>query len=575
VDLLLKDALVYSSAYRCFLSASVAIKDGKVLYVGSDANALDHICPDATQSLDNCWLIPGLIDIHMHIESSMISPSIFAHTVLRHGTTTCVAEPHEIANVFGVEGINEFMRMTPTNELDSADIFFGIPSSVPSTDLEDAGSSVTPDDVRNLMENPRVRCLGEVMDCQTVVKDPSSRAAQVVRAALNSRLTPIIEGHVPGFTGLELARILYAGIDSDHCEQTPERMRERFEMGMFVEIQDKSCSPAVIEWLAEHPQLAGLWSFVTDDVMADRLCIDHLAGVVRHAIKLGLSVENAIYGATTSPAMRMDLRDRGKIAPGRLADFVVLDDLSSFHVKDVYRLGHLVCREDSDNNVVRHDFPKKYYLSVHLEPLSKQNFELYAPTDAKDSVCVRVMKIQRLSTFTCEQHRILPIRDGRVCWKDTNDLVLAQVFERHHKTGLVGTALLSGCCLHRGAVATTWAHDHHNLLVIGCDEHDMAVAANAVISFQGGIAVVENGAVVAKMPLQVAGILTEVPLKVAGTQLSKVTYALKNLGWSNANPIMSMGTVALPVSPELKVTDRGLIDVRSGSITSLFINKKE
>ena len=572
-DLLLTGALVFESAWRRFRPASVAVEAGRVLYVGSDKAALDQIAADEVRDFSGRWLIPGLVDIHMHIESSMVTPPVFLRAALAHGTTTCVAEPHEIANVFGVEGIREFIRLSPSGDLTRADALFGVPSSVPSTDLEDAGAAVTPAEVAELMRDPRVQCLGEVMDCRTVSTRPDSRAAAVVRAAQGARRGAIIEGHVPAFMGLDLARILYAGVDSDHCEQTPERLRERIEMGMFVEVQYKSVTQDVVDWLSERPQLAGLWSFVTDDVMADQLVDDHLARVVRRAISLGMPAEEAVFAATGSPAERMELRDRGRIAPGRLADFVVLDSLEDFHVAEVYRSGQRL-EADGGAETTRHDFPERYYTSVHLSPRDEQDFALAAPAGAAsgEMVRVRTMEIQPRSTFTPEAIREVSVRDGHVCWKEAG-LALARVFERHHQTGKVGTALLSGACLTHGAVASTWVHDHHNLLVIGRDEKDMQIAANAVIEAQGGLAVVEDGQVVASMPLPVAGILTEAPLAEAGARLSEVTAALKRLGWGNANPVMSVCTIALPVSPELKVTDQGLVDVRKGQLVSLFVEE--
>ena len=574
-DLLLTGALVYESALRRFRPASVAVEAGRILYVGSDEAALAQIAPDEVRDLAERWLIPGLIDIHMHIESSMVTPPVFLRAALSHGTTTCVAEPHEIANVFGVAGIREFIRLAPGDDPTRADVFFGVPSSVPSTGLETAGAAVTADDVRALMADPRVRCLGEVMDCRSVVEEPEGRAAGVVRAAAEGARDAIIEGHVPALTGLDLARVLYAGVDSDHCEQTPERLRDRIEMGMFVEVQAKSCTPEVVGWLAERPQVAGTWAFVTDDVMADRLVDDHLAAVVRRAVALGLPVEEAVYAATTSPAARMNLRDRGRICPGRRADLVVLDDLAGFHVAGVYRAGRLLTEGvEGAAEPARRDFPEPYYRSVHLTSLSPEDFALAAPAGAAGTVRARTMEVQPLSTFTPEVVRELPVRDGRVGWRAPGDLALARVFERHHGTGNVGTALLSGCCLTRGAVASTWVHDHHNLLVVGCDEKDMALAANAAIEAQGGVFVVEDGQVVAQMPLPVAGILTEDPLPVAGARLRAVTEALRRLGWGNASPVMSLCTIALPVSPALKVTDRGLVDVRAGRLVDLFVGEE-
>lgn len=573
-DLLLQGAQVFDSAYRCFRTASVAILDGRILYAGTDEEVLKQIEPQEVADLSGRWVIPGLIDIHMHIESSMVTPPVFLKAALQHGTSTCIAEPHEIANVFGTEGIEEFIRLAPADDPEHAEVFFGAPSSVPSTDLEDAGAAVTPEDISFLMKNPRVRCLGEVMDCRTVISEPQSRAARVVKAAEASRTVPIIEGHVPAFLGLDLARILYAGIDSDHCEQTPERMRQRFEMGMFVEVQLKSVTKENIAYLAAHPELTGLWSFVTDDVMADQLQHDHLARVVRQAISYGLDPASAIIAATSSPAVRMDLRDRGRIAPGRLADLVVLDSLEGFHVASVIHRGCWVDRDSADTSS-RHDFPERYYESIHLAPRTLDDFVLSAPKGAGAAVRVHTMEIQERSTFTPDRIRELPVEEGHIAWKRSGDLALARVFERHHGLGLSGTALLSGACLKEGAVASTWVHDHHNLLVVGVDEEDMVLAANSVIARQGGLVVVRDGKIVAEMPLPVAGILTEDPLPLAAERLAAVTRALRDQGWGNSNPVMSLCTIALPVSPALKVTDRGLVDVRQAKLVDLVLPEGE
>ena len=573
-DLLLQGAQVFDSAYRCFRTASVAILDGRILYAGTDEEVLKQIEPQEVADLSGRWVIPGLIDIHMHIESSMVTPPVFLKAALQHGTSTCIAEPHEIANVFGTEGIEEFIRLAPADDPEHAEVFFGAPSSVPSTDLEDAGAAVTPEDISFLMKNPRVRCLGEVMDCRTVISEPQSRAARVVKAAEASRTVPIIEGHVPAFLGLDLARILYAGIDSDHCEQTPERMRQRFEMGMFVEVQLKSVTKESIAYLAAHPELTGLWSFVTDDVMADQLQHDHLARVVRQAISYGLDPASAIIAATSSPAVRMDLRDRGRIAPGRLADLVVLDSLEGFHVASVIHRGCWVDRDSADTSS-RHDFPERYYESIHLAPRTLDDCVLSAPKGAGAAVRVHTMEIQERSTFTPDRIRELPVEEGHIAWKRSGDLALARVFERHHGLGLSGTALLSGACLKEGAVASTWVHDHHNLLVVGVDEEDMVLAANSVIARQGGLVVVRDGKIVAEMPLPVAGILTEDPLPLAAERLAAVTRALRDQGWGNSNPVMSLCTIALPVSPALKVTDRGLVDVRQAKLVDLVLPEGE
>jgi adenine deaminase len=252
----------------------------------------------------------------------------------------------------------------------------------------------------------------------------------------------------------------------------------------------------------------------------------------------------------------------------------VLDSLEGFHVASVIHRGCWVDRDSADTSS-RHDFPERYYESIHLAPRTLDDFVLSAPKGAGAAVRVHTMEIQKSSTFTPDVVRELPVKDGRIDWKGTGGLALARVFERHHGLGLSGTALLSGACLKEGAVASTWVHDHHNLLVVGVDEDDMVLAANAVIARQGGLVVVRDGKIVAEMPLPVAGILTEDPLPLAAQRLAAVTRALKDQGWGNSNPVMSLCTIALPVSPALKVTDRGLVDVRQGKLVDLVLPEGE
>lgn len=295
---------------------------------------------------------------------------------------------------------------------------------------------------------------------------------------------------------------------------------------------------------------------------------------MRQAISYGLDPASAIIAATSSPAACMDLRDRGRIAPGRLADLVVLDSLEGFHVASVMHRGCWVDRDSADTSS-RHDFPERYYESIHLAPRTLDDFVLSAPGGAGAAVKVHTMEIQERSTFTPDRIRELPVEEGRIAWKRPGDLALARVFERHHHLGLSGTALLSGACLKEGAVASTWVHDHHNVLVVGVDEEDMVLAANSVIAHQGGLVVACGGKIVAEMPLPVAGILTEDPLPLAAERLAAVTRALKDQGWGNSNPVMSLCTIALPVSPALKVIDRGLVDVCQAKLVDLVLPEED
>lgn len=558
-DLLLTGGLVYNSSFKCFFKGILAIKNGRILYVGDETDKI------SSPIIINCkgkWLVPGLIDIHMHIESSMVTPKAFSDAAIINGVTTCVAEPHEIANIFGIDGIKRFISMSSDCDVD---IFYGVPSSVPSTQFETTGAALIPDDYKELMGFDRVKCLGEVMDCFNVINNDDSIINKIIRKVKEYDKSSIIEGHCPRFMGLDLQKILYMGVDSDHTQQTPETMMERIRTGMFVEIQEKTLTKDIAKVIIDN-SIDGLFSFVTDDVMADDFVNGHLSKIVRLALKLGIPVERAIYAATKSPADRMNFRDRGTLSAGKIADILVIDDIESFNISSVYKNGMLV--EPNKTTPDSGTFPECYYNSVNLPALSLDDFKFNTDKNYTRVLC-RVMNTNEKSTFTEETEELLDVENGEVIYSKAG-LRLVKVFERHKGTGNVATGLIAGSCLKRGAVATTYAHDHHNLLVIGENENDMVLAANTVINNNGGICVADNGEISAFINLPVGGILSDKSVSETGKELAKVVKALKNQGYRSINPIMSLCTVSLPVSPALKITDMGLVDVNNGKIVDLI-----
>lgn len=563
VSFILKDAMVYNSVYKKFLKNSIAVKDDKIFYVGND-----EINKLSSKEIINCqgkWIIPGLIDIHLHIESSMVTPKSFSKAIIKNGITSCVAEAHEIANVFGKSGVEYFMNVSSDCK---ADIFYASPSSVPSTRFETTGGVITIEDSIELIKSQKLKCLGEVMDCYSILNDENSRTLNFI-TELNGNIPDlIIEGHCPKFVGLELAQILYAGVNSDHTIQTPETIKARAEAGMFLEIQEKSITKENIDFLNEN-QFSEYFCFVTDDVMADDFKNGHLRKIIKKAVEYGMTIEDAIYASTKTPANRMNLRDRGFIAPGKLADLVIIDDINTLSVGIVYKNGKI---EYSKNDVSeeisnKKEFPDEYYKSVHLDLLKESDFDFFV--DADKAKC-RVMEINSLSTFTNEIEKTIKVVDKKLDYENTEDVCLVKVFERHKNTGNQGIGFISGTCIKNGAVATTYAHDHHNLLVVGKNKEDMMIASNMVIENNGGICVVNNKEVMGFVDLPVAGIISEEPVEIVGEKLRKVTQALETLGWDNLNPIMSLCTISLPVSPMLKITDLGLIDVKNGKVVDVI-----
>lgn len=570
-DLLIRNAQVFNSGLKQFFKQDVAVKDGKFLYIA------DHVASnmaDAVVEGEGQWLVPGLIDCHMHIESSMTTAAAFSDAVIPHGVTTVIAEPHEIANVFGMDGIQALLQ---DGEACVLDIRLAIPSSVPSTNeaLETTGGVIGLEEIRELLQDPRTICLGEIMNCKELIETPKSKTAQLVALCRQLRPDLPIEGHCPAFMDWELSQIIYAGVTADHTEQTPERMAARIKNGMFVQLQRKTLRPENIAYVQEND----LWehiAIVTDDTMPHALATEgHLDVLVRKAIELGVSPENAIYVTTLTPARRMRLFDRGMIALGRLADFLLLDDLHSFSIAATYRQGVKVYERKS-NYLKKSEgkaFPQAFYHSVNVPPLTEADFTIQMDVEEGLALC-KVMVVQDGTTFIQESTAEIPVVHGELQWEDS-PYALAMVFERHGKTkGSKGYALVGGNALQKGAAATTYAHDHHNLLVLGQNKVDMVVAANQVIAAQGGYAVAYHQAIQAFAPLPIAGILYDGPVETLGAQMQAVVTALTKLGYRHSNIIMSLSTLGLPVSPYLKVTNRGLVDVKKQEIVDPIIRIK-
>ncbi|MDL2271765.1 amidohydrolase family protein [Desulfovibrio sp. OttesenSCG-928-I05] len=571
VDLLITNAKVFNVYRRMFMDWDVAVKDGKIFYCGKETDALD---PAEVIDAAGKWLVPGLIDIHMHIESSMITPQAFAWAIARDGVTTIVSEPHEIANVAGARGIQAMMdHLAVAGEAGGiVDILYAIPSSVPATDLETTGGRIDAAETAALMRNPNVVCLGEVMNFHDTVSADETRTRRIIHTVKALDESMPIEGHCPRILGLDLARMLYAGVDSDHCDQTAERTMARVEQGMFVEIQYKSLLPEVIECV-EKNGLQEHCCLVTDDTMPDMLLTEgQLSRVYRKAVETGLSVENALYMATYTPARRMRLVDRGAVAPGKLADFVLLDDPARFTVNAVYKNGkciHSTANPLQEPTVT--PFPQDFYNSVKLSPLCDADFSPRVDAPDGDATFRLIIRSDKL-TMVEEGTVTLPVASGEIAWEGSGTALLA-CFERYGKGGGRAYGFVSGTGIKRGAMASTLSHDHHNLMVMGHNKADMVLAANLLIEKQGGYVVVENGKLLAFAPLTIGGILSPKPLSGAAADLAAVRAAMETLGETHVNPLMAFSVLGLAVSPNLKLTDKGLVRVREGRLVSLLADK--
>lgn len=568
-DLLIKNVKVYNSYMKCFRPADVYVQEGRIFYV--DIRREGTLSPNEVLDGSGYLMLPGFIDIHMHIESSMMTPVSFGERAASCGVTTLVSEPHEIANVMGVQGIHEMINGAKDSPID---IFYGIPSSVPSTNesLETTGGIIGFEEMKHLMREEGVVCVGEIMNYRQIVKGTEMEITKFLDYLREEEPQAVIEGHCPSLTGLDLAKFLYRGIDGDHTEHTLEEIRQRFENGMFVELQEKMLKPEILDYIIEN-NLFEHCCFVTDDTMADALLEKgQLNYIVKKAVEMGFPLKEAVYCASYTPARRMNLRDRGALAPGKKADFQLVKEeaVSDFEPDLVFKDGKEIFRKGSGGRQLKpYGFPTGFYHSVRLERIEPEDLEPKIQT-MDGPVQVRVIEVSDGRTQTREKLVSMEVEKGRLKWQGTG-CMLAAVLERHGKNGNVGYGFVTGDCLKRGAAATTYYHDHHNLMVIGADPEDMLIAARRLIELQGGICTVENGQVTAELPLPVCGILSELPADDIGRMLGQVRRSLEGLGYEHYNPIMSLCTLGLPVSPALKLTDVGLVDVEKGEVVNLVM----
>ena len=549
VHLLIKNAKVFNSYLKKFISANVAVKDGKFYYI--DRKQDTDLQTDNVIDAKGSYMIPGLTDIHMHIESSMATPAFFGKCAGENGVTTVVSEPHEMANVKGIRGILEMISAAKNAPID---IFYGIPSSVPSTSekLETTGGIIDCSAMKHLLEEKDVVCVGEIMNYRQIIRENDLEISRFLEYLKKDHPGYVIEGHCPSLLDLDLAKFLYLGINGDHTEHTLEEVKQRIENGMFFEIQDKMLKPEILEYICQN-QLYEYCSFVTDDTMADVLYEQGpLNAVVQKAIDMGFPMEQAIYCATYTPCQRMHFYDRGAIAPGKLADFMLLKDPSVLKPEAVFKNGVPIYAKDEPQL-----------------PLSASTYEFQ-----EGYATVRVIEINPDRTHTTEKLVEMPVKAGKICWENSGCL-LAMVVERHGKNGNIGYGFLTGSCLKKGTVATTYFHDHHNLFVAGSSPDDMLFAVNRIRELQGGFLTVKDGRILSELALPVCGLLSEKSIRENGLALKAVRKSLTDLGYVHNNPIMSVATLGLPVSPALKLTDKGLVDVKKGEIVPLIVNTKK
>jgi len=551
-DLLLKNARILDVFSGSFFEGDVAVCDGLITGFGAAAAR-------ETLDLDGAWLIPGLIDAHMHIESTQLSPVELARAILPHGTTTVIADPHEIANVLGLSGIRYMLEATKNLPLE---VYVMAPSCVPATHLETSGASISSSDIEQILTWERILGLGEVMNYPGVINlDPEMVAK--LRAA---RGRPI-DGHAPALSGPDLWAYVISGPRTDHECTTLAEAQEKLRAGMHILIREGTATrnlDALLPLLT--PTSSPFVHFCTDDCHPETLTMDgHIDGIIRKAIGLGVPPELAIHSASIHTARAYGMSDVGAIAPGYRANLLVVSDLESMRVDKVFAHGKLVAA--GGETVVEltpyEDEHVRGSVHVSAEPLS-----LAITAKAGE---VRVIDLSPDQVVTGEM-RIDPlIEDGYVTCDIERDVLKLAVVERHKATGNLGLGLVHGFSLKNGALASSVAHDSHNIIVIGTNDADMAAAVKAIVEMDGGQVVVRDERILARLPLPIAGLMSDRGLGEVAEMGRELKQAVASLGCTLPAPFMTLSFLALPVIPSLKLTDRGLVDVNKFQIVPLFL----
>lgn len=543
-DLVLKNATFVNVFSNELSTMDIAVAEGLIVGMGSYQGRSEVDCTGKI-------VLPGFLDAHIHLESSLVSPTEFVKAVLPHGTTTVVTDPHEIANVMGTDGIEYMLQATEDLPVD---VRFMLPSCVPATPLDESGANLDYRAIDSFYDHPRVQGLAEMMNYVGVVNGDGQVVEKIVASQAHHKK---IDGHAPGLSGKDLNAYIAAGVYSDHeCHDVKDAIA-KLERGQFIMIREGT---AARNLEALMPLLTGKYAdrcmFCTDDKHPnDLLEKGHIDYIVKKAISLGADPITAVKVACHNAARYFLLNNRGGISPGYLADFVIIDNFQDFNIEQVYKKGVLMV----DHGEIQ-DFPSPE-IEPYLVERAHKTFHVAALT-AED--------------FAEKRPRgIIGMVDGEITTVDAGysdridveyDVLKIAVVERHKNTHHIGIGYIQGYGLKSGAVATSISHDSHNIIVVGTNETDMAAAVNRVVELNGGIVVWDGGQSVAEVPLAIAGIMSDEPLVTVNEKLETAKDAAHKLGVNpGIDPFMTLSFMALPVIPSLRITTRGVFDVTTQS----------
>ena len=556
-ELLFKNAQVVNVFSGEIHPANVAVEDGRIIGFG-DYEANEVI------DLGGAYLAPSLIEGHFHVESTMLAIPELVRAVAPHGTGAMVIDPHEYANVLGMNGIRYVLESSRNLPID---FFIMLPSCIPATHLETAGARFTADDLALMIADDRIAGIAELMNYPGVFLGMESELAKI-RAGKGK----VIDGHAPGLRGKNLNAYALAGVRSDHESTELEEAREKLRLGMHLLIREGST-----ERNLEHiisivtPQNSANCSFATDDKLPGDLVREgHIDHSIRKAIKLGVAPVTAFQMGTINTARYYRLKNHGAIAPRYWADFIVFDDLGKFQVRQTYKKGKLIA-ENGKYLEARHDKIEQPRSTMNLSYRAPEDFIVRVPPGG-GAKKIRIIEIVPNQIVTKSPIESPKIENGKIVADVGRDILKLVVVERHRATGNVGVGFVRGFRLKRGALGSTVAHDAHNVVVVGTNDGDIIAAVEALEKMRGGQVAILDGKIEASLSLPIAGLVSDQPLEVIIEKIAELNAAAAKLGTNLAAPFMTLSFLSLSPIPELKLTDQGLVDAINLKLTSLIVD---
>ena len=555
-DLVLKNAKIVDVFQAKILIGDIAISDGYIAGIGGSYQGVEE------RNYTGKYVAPGFIEAHIHIESSYVSPEEFSRVFIPRGTTTILADPHEIVNVAGLKGLDYMVNAAKNAKMD---IRYMMPPCVPATNFETSGADLYADDMEDALKTGEVDGLAELMNFPGVINADDKMIDEILMA---KKYGARIDGHAPQVVGKDLNAYIAAGPANDHECSTLEEAEERLARGMYLLLREGSVTQDLRKLLPIVNTANSRRSLLSGDDVQAKTAINkgHLDNSIRICIDEGLNPITAIQMATLNPAEYCSLNDRGAIAPGRRADMVVFESLEDFAVEETYILGEKLSQGNEYLGEVNYYPIDSVESSMHVKDFTREKLQLHLNSDK-----VRAIGVVPGEVLTTEEH--VTVRrdgDGNFVYNDQEDVTKIVVVERHHNTGNVNVNLLSGYGIKAGAIAISIGHDSHNIIATGTNDDDIFMAVNELIKQEGGAVVVKDEKVISRMELKIAGLMCNLPAAKMIAQQDALDEAVhEELGVpDNVNPVMTLSFMPLAVIPKLKITDKGLVDVEKNAFVS-------